>query len=156
MAFAMAAIPAGYLKANGAAVSRVAFAALYAQIGTQYGAGDGATTFNLPDLRGVFVRGLDEGRGSDPGRTLGSLQGSQNASHTHTATSDVQGAHSHGMYPILLNIATSQGGGHYSVGPSPTAAGPVAGAHNHTITVDASGGVESRPVNAAMIYCIKH
>lgn len=156
MAFAMAAIPAGYLKANGAAVSRVAFAALYAQIGTQYGAGDGTTTFNLPDLRGVFVRGLDEGRGSDPGRTLGSLQGSQNASHTHTATSDVQGAHSHGMYPILLNIATNQGGGHYSVGPSPTAVGPVAGAHNHTITVDASGGVESRPVNAAMIYCIKH
>ena len=156
VAFAMAAIPAGYLKANGAAVSRAAFAALYAQIGTQYGTGDGATTFNLPDLRGVFVRGLDEGRGSDPGRTLGSLQGSQNASHTHAASSDVQGAHSHGMYPIVLNIATNQGGGHYSVGANPTATGPVAGAHNHTITVDASGGSESRPINVAMIYCIKH
>ncbi|NWD24862.1 phage tail protein [Pseudomonas yamanorum] len=156
MAFAMTSIPTGYIKASGAAVSRVAYAALFAQIGTYYGAGDGATTFNLPDLRGVFVRGLDEGRGLDPGRVFGTFQGSQNASHSHSASSDVQGAHSHGMYPIALNIASGQGGGHYSVGPSPTAAGPTAGAHNHTITVDASGGNESRPVSVAMIYCIKY
>ncbi|RTX99340.1 phage tail protein [Pseudomonas sp. C 49-2] len=156
MAFAMSDIPSGYLKANGAAVSRTAFAALFARIGTFYGGGDGATTFNLPDMRGVFLRGFDDGKGLDPGRVLHAPQGSQNASHSHTASSDVQGAHSHGMYPIILNIATNQGGGHYSVGPSPTAAGPVAGAHNHTITVDASGGNESRPVNVAVVYCIKH
>ncbi|MHA6572758.1 phage tail-collar fiber domain-containing protein [Pseudomonas yamanorum] len=156
VAFAMSVPPTGYLKANGAAVSRVAFAALFAQISTYYGMGDGATTFNLPDLRGVFVRGLDEGRGLDPGRVFGTFQGSQNAAHSHSASSDVQGAHSHGMYPIALNIASGQGGGHYSVGASPTAVGPTAGAHNHTITVDASGGNESRPVSVAMIYCIKY
>lgn len=156
MTFAMAAIPAGYLRANGAAVSRTTYAALFEKISTYYGAGDGATTFNLPDLRGTFIRGMDEGRGLDPGRVFGTFQWSQNASHSHTASSDVQGAHSHGMYPILVNIATNQGGGHYSVGPSPTAAGPVAGAHNHTITVDASGGTESRPSNVAMNYCIKY
>lgn len=154
--FAITSVPFGYLKANGAAVSRTAYAALFAKVGTYYGAGDGSTTFNLPDLRGVFIRGLDDSRGIDPGRTLYNLQGSQNASHSHTASSDVQGAHSHGIWSIALNIATGQGGGHYSVGPSLSANSAVAGAHNHTITVDASGGVEARPINVAMMYCIKY
>jgi phage-related tail fiber protein len=69
--------PSGSLKANGAAVSRTAYAALFAAIGTTFGAGDGVNTFNLPDLRGEFIRGLDDGRGVDPDRVLGS---SQNAS----------------------------------------------------------------------------
>lgn len=66
--------PAGWLKANGAAVSRTAYAALFAAIGTTYGAGDGFNTFNLPDLRGEFIRGWDDGRGVDSGRVLGSSQ----------------------------------------------------------------------------------
>ncbi|MGP8432046.1 tail fiber protein [Paraburkholderia fungorum] len=72
--FATATAPATWLKANGAAVSRIAFDKLYAAVGTQFGIGDGATTFNLPDLRGEFVRGLDDGRGTDTGRALGSTQ----------------------------------------------------------------------------------
>ena len=67
--------PAGWLKANGAAVSRTAYAALFAAIGTTYGPGDGSTTFNLPDLRGEFMRGWDDGRGIDLGRAFGSAQG---------------------------------------------------------------------------------
>lgn len=66
--------PSGYLKANGAAVSRSAYAALFSAIGTAFGVGDGGTTFNLPDLRGEFVRGLDDGRGVDSGRALGQQQ----------------------------------------------------------------------------------
>lgn len=81
--FAQSTPPAGYLKRNGAAVSRTTYARLFAKIGTTYGAGDGATTFNLPDGRGVFDRGLDDGRGLDPGRTLGSYQDSANLSHAH-------------------------------------------------------------------------
>ena len=49
--------PGGWLKCNGAAVSRTTYAALFAAIGTTFGAGDGSTTFKLPDLRGEFVRG---------------------------------------------------------------------------------------------------
>jgi len=64
----------GFLKANGAAVSRTTYAALFTEIGTLYGAGDGATTFNLPDSRGEFLRGFDDARGIDAGRTLGSNQ----------------------------------------------------------------------------------
>lgn len=60
-------IPAGYLIEDGAEVGRVAYATLFAAIGTTYGAGDGATTFNLPDSRGEFWRGLDLGRGVDVG-----------------------------------------------------------------------------------------
>lgn len=73
--FAGSSAPAGWLKANGAAVSRTAYAALFAAIGTTYGAGDGRSTFNLPDLRGEFMRGWDDGRGIDRGRAFGSAQG---------------------------------------------------------------------------------
>lgn len=66
--------PPGELKANGALLSRTTFAALFARIGTTFGVGDGSTTFGLPDLRGEFVRGWDDGRGIDTGRVFGSLQ----------------------------------------------------------------------------------
>lgn len=72
--FAGATVPTGWLKCNGALLSRTTYAALFSVIGTTYGAGDGATTFALPDLRGEFVRGVDDGRGVDAGRTLGSAQ----------------------------------------------------------------------------------
>ena len=73
--FACSTPPSGWLKANGAAVSRTTYAALFAAIGTAFGAGDGRTTFNLPDLRGEFLRCLDDGRNIDRGRRLGTAQG---------------------------------------------------------------------------------
>ena len=81
--FAGRTAPAGWLKANGAAVSRTAYAALFAAIGTTYGAGDGRSTFNLPDLRGEFLRGWDDGRGVDTGRVFGSAQAHALQSHQH-------------------------------------------------------------------------
>lgn len=72
--FAGSAAPTGWLLCDGATVSRTTYAHLFSVIGTTYGAGDGSTTFNLPDTRGEFVRGLDAGAGRDPGRVLGSKQ----------------------------------------------------------------------------------
>ena len=72
--FAMAVPPAGYLKADGRAVGREIYPELYTAIGTTFGEGDGSTTFNLPDLRGEFVRGWDDGRNLDTGRLFGSRQ----------------------------------------------------------------------------------
>jgi microcystin-dependent protein len=89
------ATPAGWLLANGAAVSRTTYAALFAAIGAIYGAGDGSTTFNLPDGRGLAIRGLDNGRGIDPGRALGSYQADDIAAHAH-ANYLSQTAHTHG------------------------------------------------------------
>lgn len=71
-AFAGTSAPEGYLICQGQAVSRTTYAELFAVLGTTYGIGDGLTTFNLPDYRGTFLRGLDAGKGLDAGRTLGS------------------------------------------------------------------------------------
>ena len=81
--FAMNTAPTGWLKANGAAISRTTFSALFDAIGTTFGAGDGSTTFNLPDMRGEFPRGWDDGRGVDSGRSFGSAQLDQMQSHDH-------------------------------------------------------------------------
>ena len=81
---AVATVPSGYLECNGQSVSRTTYAALFAVIGTQYG-GSGSN-FNVPDLRGEFVRGFDNGRGADSGRQIGSHQNNDNAQHTHTHT----------------------------------------------------------------------
>ena len=73
-AFASNSAPTGWLAADGSAVSRTTYARLFSRIGTIYGAGNGTTTFNLPDGRGVFLRGFDAGRGLDSGRVFGSYQ----------------------------------------------------------------------------------
>ena len=66
--------PVGWIFCQGQAVSRVIYGVLFSVIGTSCGDGDGSTTFNLPDCRGCFIRGLDDGAGIDSGRLLGSLQ----------------------------------------------------------------------------------
>lgn len=160
-AFARADAPAGWLKANGAAVSRTSYAALFAAIGTRFGAGDGSTTFNLPEARGEFVRGLDDGRGIDVGRVLGSWQASQNLAHTHTATAAVGGAHTH-TFTInrqgssadhrVLDMPPGRTG---SEGTAKVAV-DAAGDHTHAITVGESGGAEARSRNIAFLLCIKY
>lgn len=164
--FATTTAPAGWLKANGAAVSRTAYAALFARIGTTFGAGDGSTTFNLPDMRGEFVRALDDGRGVDAGRSLGAYQAGQNASHTHTGTTGNQsadhshsgttstdGLHSHGISGGgggAVQILGTQSGIVAGITPGGSAGNYVSnyggdiiqpsGSHNHTVT---TGGVSS-------------
>lgn len=125
--FARSTAPAGWLKANGAAVSRSAYAELFAAIGTTYGAGDGFTTFNLPDLRGEFVRGWDDGRGVDGGRELGSGQAGAQQSHSHTASSADAGSHSHSG-----SAQTAGAHGH-------SASSGTAGNHAHSAWTDTQG-----------------
>lgn len=146
--------PAGYLKANGAVLNRGTYAALFAAIGTAFGAGDGSSTFAIPDLRGEFVRGWDDTRGVDAGRALGSFQSSANLSHTHTGSSDSAGAHTH-----TYGRTTSEGsltGASTGGGALTQTATSSAGAHSHAVTVSATGGTESRPRNIALLYCIKY
>ncbi len=72
--FANSTAPIGYLECNGQAVSRTQYPELFFAIGILYGPGDGTSTFNLPDLRGEFIRGADNGKGTDPGRVIGANQ----------------------------------------------------------------------------------
>lgn len=141
--------PTGYLKANGTAVSRSTYADLFTAIGTTYGAGNGSTTFNLPDLRGEFVRGLDDGRNIDAGRTLGSSQASDYASHTHTAPS-----HRH----ELLTVGPSAGiytGFVFEFNRSYNAYGRFSEYGGGDVETLPKGGTETRPRNIALLACIK-
>jgi len=127
--------PTGFLKANGALVSRTTYSSLYAAIGTTFGAGDGATTFALPDLRGEFVRAFDDSRGVDSGREFGSSQSDEIRSHRHSYTDS-----------IYLNEARVQSGAsndRYNRTENPAWS-------------DYYGGAETRPRNIALLAVIKY
>ena len=155
MYFAGQTAPAGWLKANGAAVSRTLYAALFQAVGTTYGAGDGRTTFNLPDLRGEFVRGWDDGRGIDSGRTLGSAQGD--------AIRNITGKIDSGKNSALQLFDYIETTGAFGVEKSwkQWTAESNSGNDNipRAITFDASRVVptanENRPRNIALLACIK-
>jgi len=136
--------PAGWLECNGAAVSRTTYAALFAAIGTIHGVGDGATTFNLPDTRGEFIRGWDHGRGVDSGRSMGSAQSDEIKAHKHTTYyADVDSPSRMGAYPNGVEAKGKKG--------------PNAPVDNDCVwpyTSD-TGGAETRPRNVAMMYIIK-
>lgn len=159
--FASGTVPTGWLKANGAAVSRAAYSTLFAAIGTTFGVGDGFNTFNLPDLRGEFIRGLDDGRGVDAGRLIGTAQGGQNAAHSHVGTTDTSGSHSHNYLdgrPVNTPFLGLPNG---NVFPGvweriDTESTDYAGAHSHSFTTGSSGGAEARPRNVALLACIKY
>ena len=174
-----------WLKCDGTAVRRTTYAGLFAKLSTTYGAGNGSTTFNLPDFRGVVPRGLDEGRGLDTGRALSNaVQADQNKSHTHGASSDAQGTHQHEFSGITTAsgahdhayYASVTGGpgtapdvdstaGAQQTGYATSAVGDHAhyfggttslnGGHAHNITVSAEGGSEARMKNIATIFWIR-
>ena len=125
--------PVGYLRCNGAALSRTTYATLFSQIGTRFGAGNGSTTFNVPDLRGEFLRGWDNGRGVDSGRTLGSWQNHELKRHNHTVSA----------YDHLGAGATS-----YFYNES--------GQYLRTLSTSFTGGNETRPRNVAVVFYIKY
>jgi len=109
--FAGSTAPANWLLCAGQAVSRTQYAGLYLVLGTIYGVGDGSTTFNLPDLRGRTIAGLDNMGGSAASRltagvsgiaatTLGAAGGDERVhQHTHAqnAHTHTQDSHNHGM-----------------------------------------------------------
>lgn len=159
--------PPGWLKANGAAVSRTAYAALFAEIGTTHGAGNGFDTFNLPDLRGEFVRGWDDGRGVDAGRSVGSRQGDANKAHTHSARSGSSGSHTHSGSSIgagntgasTSSVGVAAGGNHdvpRAGSHSHSLSISSAGSHSHSVTVDLDGSYEARPRNVALLAVVKY
>jgi microcystin-dependent protein len=124
--------PSGFLKCNGQLVSRTTYASLFAVIGTTYGAGDGSTTFAVPDLRGEFIRCLDDGRGVDAGRGIGTAQIDEFKNHDHIISSTL------GLY---AGGATGQA--NYGADTNP-------GSYKSA----KSGGGETRPRNVALLACI--
>ena len=83
LAMASPTVPVGFLECSGATVSRTTYSALFSLIGTTYGAGDSSTTFVLPNLRGAFIRGWDNGRTIDNGRAFANTQSVAPSTHVH-------------------------------------------------------------------------
>ncbi len=156
---AVASVPSGYLECNGQSVSRTTFAALFAVIGTQYGSSSGST-FKVPDLRGEFIRGFDNGRGVDSGRSVASSQSDQNKQHNHSASSSssvTDPGHTHTMNMNQGNIISS--GGAFGLKDSGTATRINSNSTGISVSTSTSigndGGNETRPRNIAMMYVIK-
>jgi microcystin-dependent protein len=138
--------PSGYLLCDGSTVSRTTYSALYSVIGTAFGSGNGSTTFHIPDLRGRFIRGRDGGSARDPdvssrtamnsggntGDSVGSIQGDQYKSHTHTYNTNSSNA-----------VFSTPGGSGMDI----------RGTNNATTA--SSGGTETRPLNASMNFIMK-
>ena len=149
--FAMSTPPTGWLKCNGQAVSRTTYAALFSAIGTTYGTGDGSTTFNVPDLRGEFIRGWDDSRGIDSGRTLGSSQADAIEAHTHDV--DIEASK---IADSATELTSGQTGLQFSTyDPEANAVGYL-WSDSATGATDSTGGTETRPRNIALNYCIKY
>jgi len=157
--YAGTALPAGFLWPAGQNVSRTTYAALFAAIGTTYGAGDGSTTFALPDLRGRAIAGKDNMGGTSADRltspingdNLGAAGGAQShtlsttemPSHQHTGTTDAAGSHSHGgtAYYAGDHAHTVEIG--TSAGSSATRPAPGGGSSNYPATSTNGGHTHS-------------
>jgi|MEHZ01.4.fsa_nt_MEHZ011078240.1_1 microcystin-dependent protein len=136
--------PTGFIKANGASISTSTYSDLFAVIGYTFGGSGGS--FNVPDLRGEFLRGWDDGRGVDSGRGFGSSQGGAMQQHRHTINSGGGG----GGIAILVTqtnrVAGLSGGG--ALQDAPSTLGSVSGG--------ATTATETRPRNIALLACIKY
>jgi microcystin-dependent protein len=137
IAFAGSTAPTGYFECDGRDVDRTTYSDLFAAISNIYGDGDTTTTFNIPDLRGTFIRGWSHGVSLDAGRQLGTFQVDSVKDHTHVFLSSPDA----GQDP---NITSGTG----RTIPS--------GMISIETNTNAGGSNETKPHNYAMMYCIKY
>lgn len=154
MPFAMNSAPSGWLAADGSQVSRTTYATLFAAIGTTHGAGNGSTTFNLPDLRGIFVRGSGSQTisGITYNKAFAAKEGDAFQSHGHNTY--VGGS--------LAGYQSFSGSGFTGFVPSAGTTNADANDMQMTATnlITFLEGTprtasETRPANIALLYCIK-
>ena len=139
--FAASTAPTGFLKANGAAVSRTTYAALFAITGTTYGVGDGSTTFNVPDLRGEFIRGWDDARGIDASRAFGSAQ-----------TDGIRASTVAGIARTFYSGQSATGEFSWAGGAGELASNAAQGGDYQ---INLGSAPDTRPRNVALLACIK-
>ena len=133
--------PTGFIKANGASLSTTTYADLFAAIGYTFGGSGGS--FNLPDLRGEFLRGWDDARGIDSGRSFGSAQADDYESHRHISP------------VILANSFSNSASAGVRLTNRETSSSASEGDEYNRYT-EYAGGSETRPRNIALLACIKY
>lgn len=140
-----------WIPCDGRAISRTTYANLYAAIGTRWGSGDGSTTFNVPDLRGLFLRGVDQtsigAAGRDPDANLRGVikPGGASGNNVGSYQSDSFKSHSHGAHGV--GGAGTLIYSHYDAA--------INGFENYSGVTTSTGGSETRPKNAYVLYLIK-
>ncbi|MFW5799439.1 MAG: phage tail protein [Spirochaetota bacterium] len=150
--FAMPDPPDGWLVCDGSELSRELYSNLFSKIGEIYGAGDGVSTFNIPDLRGEFIRGFDGGRGVDIDRVMGSYQLDQMQRLTGRLSSRNNVLSVQGVYTVSSrsdyqeSVSTGRNGSnvYFDSSNSPNA------------RVSETTDGETRPRNISLLYCIKY
>lgn len=161
-------VPDGWLICDGQDVSRTQYSSLFDVISVSHGIGDGVNTFNLPDYRGRFLRGVDAGVGRDPdasartssgnngntGDDVGTVQGFATALPITPFTTSTTGNHTHSYSHMVQTTAVNVAGGgphdiHYGSGTTGSS-----GDHNHAIS--SGGDNETRPGNISVHYIIKY
>jgi len=143
-------IPAGWLLCDGSAKSRTQYADLFAAIDINWGAGDLTSTFNLPDLRGQFLRGVDSTAGVDPDAS--SRINKYNGGNTGNKVGSFQGddlkSHNHGLNQIKASPFSGNPG---YLGPNCNSS-----TWDNTMITNNTGGNETRSKNAYVLYIIKY
>jgi microcystin-dependent protein len=159
----------GWLYCNGNTISRTTYADLFAVTGEAYGGGDGQTTFDLPDFRGTFMRGVSGSTNNDPnaasrtvaasggntGNNIGSVQGFATGTPVTSLITNSTGAHSHSIAHIPTdNSSYAMAGGYQAIWNGGGADTDPAGDHAHNVTGGADK--ESRPINLYTYFIIRY
>ena len=161
--FAGTTAPTGYLLCDGSAISRTTYADLFTEIGTTYGAGDGSTTFNVPDTRGIFIQGAGSQTISSKNFS-GTLGGKSRDSTALPQTGFTTGIES-GIHTHAQTYASGSGGGGMQVSSgSFYSNGNFAGSAsilgtqsaNHTHTVTGGGDTFTKPGSITLNHIIKY
>lgn len=135
---------AGWLKCNGAVLLRASYLRLFQQIGIIWNTGgESYSQFRLPDFRGEFLRGFDDGRGVDISRAFGSYQAGQFESHVHRQNAAQTGQFAPSLSQTLYYAFSGGGSTDVSSGPANQFTAP-------------TGGQETRPRNKTVNYWIKY
>lgn len=136
--FAGSAVPSNWLLCNGQAVSRATYSALFAVVGTTFGAGDGVSTFNVPniDSRAVIGTGTGYALGATGGSSTRTLSLANMPAHSHTGTTNTDGAHSHTQRLGTVDDKNFTS----NSGQNPPSDGPIA---SQTYTIDSTGSDHS-------------
>lgn len=157
--FVGTAAPAGFLSCDGSVVSRTTYSELFSVIGTSHGEGDGSTTFHLPDYRGRFLRGMDDGATRDPdagtrtapntggnvGDAIGSVQGDTIRNISGDMTFSIAGVTANGVFAKTSNANNRVGASDRSG----------AGTVNFSASRQVPTSTENRPSNINVNYIIK-
>lgn len=138
-------VPTGYLECDGSAISRTTYADLFSVISTNYGVGNGSTTFNIPDLRGRFPRIWAHGSTNDPDRASRTNRGDGvTGDYVGTKQADAFKSHTHPIY-----IYGDDSSGNY--------AGRSNGMdYAFAVNTGDTGGNETRPININLMAVIKY